>query len=264
METNDVPVTKESPSDGNKDSNETDQQPPCLTQDTHPSFFALLREILISNDGSFTQKQIVDALVSWSTSPISPLNEWQVFTAIPCKRYFELLILLFSFRYSQLMVVHQRTSGWLSLVQSSLEFLIEQGFVGLNSKQGKVIYSWVGQSKDSDALLLDLSSIWVQQQENTADGKIGCVDTTDLGGPSELNDSILSSPQDTAIALGSGLDLTEETSDVSSSLFDSADIVHPPRSVSSWLVRPSSAEERALYQVFFSFYRFKAGIRVTY
>ena len=148
------------------------------------------------------------------------------------------------------MIVHQRTSGWASLIQSSLDFLIEQGLTGTVSKQGKVTYSWIGHGKDSDALLQDLSSIWVQQQENTIDSKLECVDTTDLEGPSELNDSLLSSPQDTAIALGSGLDLADETSDVGSSLFDSGDIVHPPRSVTSWLVRPSSAEERALYQVF--------------
>merc|ERR1740128_41126 len=224
-DTTDVPVTNELPCDVKKDPTESDQAP-CLTQDTHPSFFTLLREILVSKDSSFTQKQIVDALVTWSSSPISPLNEW----------------------YSQLMIVHQRTSGWASLIQSSLDFLIEQGLTGTVSKQGKVTYSWIGHGKDSDALLQDLSSIWVQQQENTIDSKLECVDTTDLEGPSELNDSLLSSPQDTAIALGSGLDLADETSDVGSSLFDSGDIVHPPRSVTSWLVRPSSAEERALYQ----------------
>jgi len=226
VETGEVPITKELPCDIKTEPIEPDQPPPCLTQDTHPSFFALLREILISNDGFFTQKQIIDALVNWSTSPISPLNEW----------------------YSQLMIVHQRASGWSALVQSALEFLIDQSFTRSVSKQGKLTYSWIGQGKDSDALLQDLSSIWIQQQENTTDIKVGCADTTDLEGPSELNDSILSSPQDAAIVLGPGLDLGEETSDVGSSLFDSADIVHPPRSVTSWLVRPSSTEERALYQ----------------
>ena len=76
VETGEVPITKELPCDIKTEPIEPDQPPPCLTQDTHPSFFALLREILISNDGFFTQKQIIDALVNWSTSPISPLNEW--------------------------------------------------------------------------------------------------------------------------------------------------------------------------------------------
>ena len=50
--------------------------PPCLTQDTHSSFFALLREVSINNDGPLSVKQFVDSIVVWSSSPITPLNEW--------------------------------------------------------------------------------------------------------------------------------------------------------------------------------------------
>ena len=50
--------------------------PPCLTQDTHTCFFTLLREVLTNNDCPASLKQTSDAVVVWSTSPISPLNEW--------------------------------------------------------------------------------------------------------------------------------------------------------------------------------------------
>lgn len=53
--------------------------PPSLTQDTHSSFFHLLRQILLtaSTDAlPWTVKEITEALVIWSSSPISPLNEW--------------------------------------------------------------------------------------------------------------------------------------------------------------------------------------------
>ena len=50
--------------------------PPSLTQDTHSSFFTLLREVLINNEVPATLKQTTDSVVIWSSSPISPLNEW--------------------------------------------------------------------------------------------------------------------------------------------------------------------------------------------
>ena len=53
--------------------------PVCLTQDTHSSFFALLREILLSAEGSSNQKHLLEALTMWNSSPITPLNEWYVF-----------------------------------------------------------------------------------------------------------------------------------------------------------------------------------------
>lgn len=144
------------------------------------------------------------------------------------------------------MVAHQRANGWIPLVQSALEFLTDHGLVasGQNVEQA-IAYSWVGQGRDSEPLLQDLSAIWLQQQKNNSvDGKL------DVESTNELNDSMIHSPPDAALNLGSGLDLSEDVSDVgSSSLFDSTDVVHPPRSVTSWTVRPSTAEEKALYQV---------------
>ena len=158
------------------------------------------------------------------------------------------LFLSFLFvRYSQLMLVHQRANGWMSLVQSALEFLIDHGLVSASHDlcQVATVHSWVGQGRDSDALLQDLSGIWLQQQQdNSLDSKL------DVEGTSELNDSMLSSPPDPTLNLGSALDLSEDVSDVGSScLFDSADVVHPPRSITSWTVKPSTAEEKAIYQV---------------
>lgn len=156
-------------------------------------------------------------------------------------------------RYSQLMLVHQRANGWTSLVQSALEFLIEHGLVSVSQDLGQLtaMHSWVGQGRDSDALLQDLSGIWLQQQQdNSLDSKL------DVEGTSELNDSMLSSPPDPTMNLGSALDLSEDVSDVGSScLFDSADVVHPPRSITSWTVKPSTTEEKAIYQVSFHFHQ---------
>lgn len=142
-------------------------------------------------------------------------------------------------------MAHQRANGWMTLVQSSLEFLIDHGLVSSLQDLGQnVTHSWIGQGRDSDALLQDLSAIWLQQQQdNSIDGKL------DVEGTSELNDSMPMSPPDAALNLGAGLDLSEDVSDVGSSLFDSADVVHPPRSITSWTVRPSTAEEKAVYQV---------------
>lgn len=143
-------------------------------------------------------------------------------------------------------MAHQRANGWITLVQSALEFLIDHGLVSALQDPGQpTTHSWVGQGRDSDALLQDLSGIWLQQQQDSSlDGKL------DVEATSELNDSMLSSPPDATLNLGSGLDLSEDVSDVgSSSLFDSTDVVHPPRSITSWTVRPSTAEEKAVYQV---------------
>lgn len=50
--------------------------PPSLNQETYPSFFSLVREILLNSDNPTTCKQLVDCVVVWTNSPISPLNEW--------------------------------------------------------------------------------------------------------------------------------------------------------------------------------------------
>ena len=52
--------------------------PPSLTQDTHPSFFSLLREIVTASDGALSEKQLIGALTAWNSSPIAALNEWSV------------------------------------------------------------------------------------------------------------------------------------------------------------------------------------------
>lgn len=150
------------------------------------------------------------------------------------------------------MMAHQRANGWISLVQCALDFLIDHGLVSSLQDPGQsATYSWVGQGRDSDALLQDLSGIWLQQQQDSSlDGKV------DVEATSELNDSMLSSPPEAPLSLGTGLDLSEDVSEVAfSSMFDSTDVVHPPRSITSWTVRPSTAEEKALYQVEDLFFR---------
>ena len=149
------------------------------------------------------------------------------------------------------MVVHQRINGWTLLTQYALELLVEQRLVVVDFKQGTPVYSWQGQGKDTDVLLQELSSNWLQQQQqqhqqqdnNTSEEKI------DVESSSELNDSFVLSSQDSRLPLGSGLDLGDDASDhISSSFFDSNDVIHPPRSITSWSVRPSTPEERASYQ----------------
>lgn len=144
------------------------------------------------------------------------------------------------------MLVHQRTNGWVPLIQSALDFLVEQGLASSTLETGRdAIYSWSGHGRDSEALLQDLSGIWLQQhQEAGLDVKL------EVAANTELNDSMLHSPSDPALTLGAGLDLGEEMPDITSStLFDAPDVVHPPRSVTTWTVRPSTEEEKANYRV---------------
>lgn len=199
--------------------------PASLTQDTHSSFFSLMREMMFNTDGPLTLNQYVEAMTQWNNSPISPLNEW----------------------YSQLMSVHQRANSWSSLLQSALEFLIANRLVAVDTLKmalASPCYTWAGQGRDTDALLHDLSNIWLQQQESMAEEKV------DVEATNEFSDSMLNSSQETAaLSLGTTLDLGgEEAPDLTSSLFDVGDVIHPPRSVTSWVVRPSTAEERASYQ----------------
>jgi hypothetical protein len=75
----------------------------------------------------------------------------------------------------------------------------------------------------------------------------------DVEATSDLNDSMLNSP------LGVGLgDFGEDASDIgSSTVLDSSDVVHPPRSVTSWTVRPSTLEEKLNYRVkFYTYFNF--------
>ena len=50
--------------------------PPSLNQETYQSFFCLVRGILLRSDLPTSCKQLVDRVVAWTGSPISPLNEW--------------------------------------------------------------------------------------------------------------------------------------------------------------------------------------------
>ena len=156
------------------------------------------------------------------------------------------------------METQQLVGGWTALVQSAVDFLAENGLVvtsGLEASQ-VATYSWIGQTKDSD-MLPDLCSTWFLQQQHPSsshqtynmtphldssfEGKL------DVEATSDLNDSMLNSP------LGVGLgEFGEDASDIgSSTVLDSSDVVHPPRSVTSWTVRPSTLEEKLNYRVKF-------------
>lgn len=148
------------------------------------------------------------------------------------------------------MVVHQRINGWAPLVQSALDFLVDQGLATSTLETGQAaIYSWSGHGRDSEALLQDLSGIWLHQHQDP-----GLLDVKlEVAANTELNDSMLHSPSDPALTLGTGLDLGEEMPDITSStLFEAPDVVHPPRSVTTWTVRPSTEEEKASYRVTFN------------
>jgi hypothetical protein len=160
----------------------------------------------------------------------------------------------------------QQMGGWTALVQSAVDFLAENGLIvtsGLEASQ-VATYSWIGQNKDSD-MLQELCSTWFLQQQHSSsshqtynmtpnldssfEGKL------DVEATSDLNDSMLNSP------LGVGLgDFGEDASDIgSSTVLDSSDVVHPPRSVTSWTVRPSTLEEKLNYRVkFYTYFNFVA------
>ena len=155
------------------------------------------------------------------------------------------------------MALHQRTNGgWPSVIQSALEFLTVQGLV--SGSHPDSVYTWEAHGKDSDILLQDLSLDWFQQQQQRQQLENGHDEKIDVETSNDLNDSlVLSSGADTSLnnlnVPGSGLGLgdltTEETVDqVATTLFEQNDVVLPPRSVTSWLVRPSTAEERSSYQ----------------
>ena len=47
-----------------------------LTQDTHSSFFALLRDLFMLKDGLLTMQELDKSLSAWQDSPIAALNPW--------------------------------------------------------------------------------------------------------------------------------------------------------------------------------------------
>lgn len=48
-----------------------------LMQETHASFFSLLRDIICSTpDHRMSLAQLEDRVKAWAESPISPLNDW--------------------------------------------------------------------------------------------------------------------------------------------------------------------------------------------
>lgn len=157
------------------------------------------------------------------------------------------------------------------------------------NEAGQQSFSWTGQeAKDIELILQEYSALWLQQQlqqqqllqqqlqqqqqqqqvqqqhqhpqqpeqlqllDRSIDGTSSSCRIDVEGTASDLNDSMLNSPSDAALSLGPGLgELGDEFSDVgcSATFFDSTDVVHPPRCITTWTVRPSSEEEKADYRV---------------
>ncbi|EEB14431.1 nfrkb, putative [Pediculus humanus corporis] len=118
-----------------------------LVQDTHVSFFSLLRDIICSSPNHrMTLDKIEHHLKSWELNPISPLNDW--FTLVD--------------------------EPWTSLLESALSFLSADypdlqpdDFVPYIEYKSQIqSYQWIGAGRDSDSHLLNLCSHWLDRKDD--------------------------------------------------------------------------------------------------
>ena len=119
-------------------------QGPVLTQDLQPCFLALLREIFLASPGrSLSMNQLHHGVTTWQASPIAALNPWYQDCPDP--------------------------GGWQATVEPAVSFLsgaasdLPRGFLPMLRSGPAGGYEWVAQGRDTDSLLLSLSSWWLEQ-----------------------------------------------------------------------------------------------------
>lgn len=109
-----------------------------LMQETHASFFSLLRDAFMSKgEYRMNASEMRDAVTQWQGNPISPLNDW-----------------------------YAMATSWPALVPLALGFLAgeltypkehepdsEQEFVPYLENKGCGVYAWIGAGRDSDSRL---------------------------------------------------------------------------------------------------------------
>lgn len=116
---------------------------PELMQDTHASFFSLVRDIICStSEHRMNMYTLQERLKAWQENPISPLNDW-----------------------------YSYVDNWINILPSAITFLCGNAseqpddFVPyMEYKQLLDAYQWIGAGRDSDPLLSSLCSFWLQHR----------------------------------------------------------------------------------------------------
>ncbi|XP_037073468.1 nuclear factor related to kappa-B-binding protein-like [Pollicipes pollicipes] len=134
-------------------------QAAALGQQTHASFFSLLRDVFCSDpDDRLAERDVYGAVRSWQASPISPLNDW-----------------------------YQREPSWVDALASALAFLSGEvrelqsqinlvPFLDHSREAG--VYQWIGAGRDSDIHLESLCAYWIQRKDTIIKPEPPAVDTT--------------------------------------------------------------------------------------
>jgi len=169
-----------------------------LTQDMQPCFFSLLKDLLHqAPDQQLSLTQLESGVMIWQESPIAALNPW-----------------------------YNTLSDWRSSIGSALAFLVSgptqhhpvnfSQMIYQDSSTGK--YQWIGQDRDSDSELSDLTDWWVDRID-----KYELLSSPTSPPPLTVNPPVAPLPP-----------------------VNNSDPV--PGNVTSWTVRPSSSQEKLLYQ----------------
>lgn len=123
-----------------------------LMQETHASFFSLLRDaFLTKGEYRMSHTEVKDAVTLWQGNPISPLNDW-----------------------------YSLATSWSALVPSALGFLAGEltyvpehdqhpehdvEFVPYLENKNHGIYAWIGAGRDSDSRLMMLCMRFLQHRD---------------------------------------------------------------------------------------------------
>ncbi|XP_076257336.1 uncharacterized protein LOC143194432 [Rhynchophorus ferrugineus] len=116
---------------------------PELMQDTHTSYFSLVRDIICStSEHRMNMYTLQERLKAWQENPISPLNDW-----------------------------YNLVDNWINILPSAITFLCGNAseqpddFVPyMEYKQSLDVYQWIGAGRDSDQLLSTLCSFWLKHR----------------------------------------------------------------------------------------------------
>ncbi|KAL1505551.1 hypothetical protein ABEB36_005093 [Hypothenemus hampei] len=119
---------------------------PELMQETHSNFFSLIRDVICStNEYRMNMYTLQERLKAWQENPISPLNDW-----------------------------YSYVDNWINILPSAITFLCGNAseqpddFVPyMEYKLNLDVYQWIGAGRDSDQLLLNLCSFWLQHRNES-------------------------------------------------------------------------------------------------
>ena len=131
---------------------------PVLTQDLQPCYFALLRDLfLASPTHCMSMDQLQRGVATWQASPIAALNPW-----------YQVSFKILAFFLRCILEDCPDPGGWRVVIRPAVSFLsgsasdLPRGFLPmLRPRPGG--HQWVAQGRDTDSLLLSLSSWWLDQ-----------------------------------------------------------------------------------------------------